>query len=1642
LKTDSSASTQIKRELSTTSINSVSNKKKICSAESVKRQDRRKNEDDETKQRRLNKQRETNKLNILKETIGERQERLEKCNASKQVLKQSAEEKEIMQMNQSKILINNVQTNNLHDISELFKNAIKDVKFYVCYCCTRNCFIEGIAKGKNSDIKNIYESFISNSKKNLSFYENYIEENYYFCHTCFGFLKRNKLPSISILNELYPGDIPNEISTLTDIELGLISQLRPYMKIISLSGSSFGQKGIKGNVIHFAQCVEEVVEQLPLRAKDSGCIIVSELLIGPKRLKEFMVRSNKVYEALKWLKENNILYKNVIILTREENELNVPVIISKKPNNDIKEPNDRLKNCYTDLMKGNYILHGDFHQGSTVLLGSFAGRQCSALCVAAVCVSYIKNIENWDSETLNYILFNGTRIFKNIIDKKGDNNLYLTTDECLTEEYDLYGHKMKIINNLKDDEIFIYNLAVSENNLFKGIKHFCSSNDTLATLTLNNYTFGLIKRQNNIFLFNSHSCSETGRLSEKGKSCVLKYKSFEKEEIIKLMCITILKFVGFKFETDEGNYTFSITPLSVECLTMNLYDISSSHLTSCEENAGNIDFELSTEISAVDMDAPNVENALTIVNNEKKYNLIRETSVPVNANREISVEELSFIKIFPYGKFGFKYPRHENKSKLTYSNYIRSRIMSSDNRYQNNQYLFYLMQMYEIAKVTSSINFCSSKLKKGNLHNRNLHVCLQNLRGYASFWNSICTDLLSLIRCLGPPTWFITLSARDLEWEDLLQVLVNEKRKLVSNFTLDKNSDYKDRANILSEFPVIAARYFNRRFLILLKLLLKTDHILGGKIIDYWYRVEFQSRGSPHIHMLTWIANCPLFNTEEGIKLIESIIKVQKNSGDSELNELVNRLQPHNCKQTCKKSGKNDCRFDFPKKVCNETRILSEEEILNGNGKFCELKRTIDEININNYNPDILKIWTANMDIQPIGSMYGIAYYVAKYCCKPESAHIRKCVNDALEGLRTCPDYEISMRMQNVSNIIMANRERSAQEAAYITCGLKLQGSSRTTIFVNTRPKTERTRMVKKECINNEVLDENSFCSDIYDKYCNRPDELNDICLYEFVTEYSINYVKKQEDEDPLGDEMDVEDETSQNVDQNKYFIKGSSNIIVSKRKKLAALKSPYINIVEEEDEYYYSLMLLYLPFRNENDILEGSTTVKDAYEKNVKLLRPSNNNGLHNNIDELNKALERIEVFRNLSQTNQSTLSDVSEFLNVENVDNNDMIIEEEKDFVPVEEKSLKERINLLNTEQCEIYEKLKLIIRSGTELVRMMIHGYGGTGKSFLAKVIIDTINLHKGNKIENVVICAPTGVAAKNIGGLTCHSVFRLPIQKFTVGEFSNLSGKILQNMREKWKNINWVIIDEISMVAYSQFRQIHLRLQQFKESELPFGGVNIILMGDLLQLKPFKNQPRVFEFIPQYLCEIDLWKLFEFHDLKINQRQKDDKSYGELCCRIRDISQNSDDINILNSRLLNNLLNPDYFSDAVRLYCRKDDVKMYNDLKFQELQNDNTNNKVYNLVADDTYGEGLQMNQPIDKNDLYSEEEKCGGIPNFINVKIGCRVMLRRNLDVSQGLVNGSMGIITGFQWDMLRREPMRHGELPLCVLVKFDDENIS
>ncbi len=70
--------------------------------------------------------------------------------------------------------------------------------------------------------------------------------------------------------------------------------------------------------------------------------------------------------------------------------------------------------------------------------------------------------------------------------------------------------------------------------------------------------------------------------------------------------------------------------------------------------------------------------------------------------------------------------------------------------------------------------------------------------------------------------------------------------------------------DLLREFPVAAARHFDRRFKAFLRYIYANNRVLGGKVVDHWYRVEFQARGSPHIHMLVWVENAPAFDTAEG----------------------------------------------------------------------------------------------------------------------------------------------------------------------------------------------------------------------------------------------------------------------------------------------------------------------------------------------------------------------------------------------------------------------------------------------------------------------------------------------------------------------------------------------------------------------------------------------------------------------------------------------------------------------------------------------------------------------------------------------------------------------------------------------------------
>lgn len=192
------------------------------------------------------------------------------------------------------------------------------------------------------------------------------------------------------------------------------------------------------------------------------------------------------------------------------------------------------------------------------------------------------------------------------------------------------------------------------------------------------------------------------------------------------------------------------------------------------------------------------------------------------------------------------------------------------------------------------------------------------------------------------------------------------------------------------------------------------------------------------------------------------------------------------------------------------------------------------------------------------------------------------------------------------------------------------------------------------------------------------------------------------------------------------------------------------------------------------------------------------------------------------------------------------------------------------------------------------LFITGKAGTGKSTLLKYF----KAHTGKKI---IVLAPTGVAAVNVGGQTVHSFFKLPPRIVQKDDIKRLRDRGLI------ENLDMVIIDEVSMVRSDLMDGIDyaLRLNRGK-MKTPFGGVQMVFFGDLFQLSPVvENEAK--ELLEERYPSPYFFSAKVFNDCHIRAvelstiyRQKDD-SFMELLNRVRNKEYNEEDLDKLNERV---------------------------------------------------------------------------------------------------------------------------------------------
>ena len=294
-----------------------------------------------------------------------------------------------------------------------------------------------------------------------------------------------------------------------------------------------------------------------------------------------------------------------------------------------------------------------------------------------------------------------------------------------------------------------------------------------------------------------------------------------------------------------------------------------------------------------------------------------EGQTPLSIFQDKNAEYLAFPTIF----CGQTRKSNDNRERpIHYSDICKAELRSVDRRCALSvPNMFFKLKKLQMKQISDRVNVSLKRCKLKDmtltvndvLNEENVKKLVRLDEGYRIFrtlrnsppyLESRKKDLFAMIRQLGLPTWFISLSAADTKWTDLLSCL----GKLVEDKTFCEEDlrtmDWQTKTKLLQSDPVTCARYFDHRVRLFIFNVIKSGHNPLGEMTDYFYRVEFQQRGSPHIHMLMWTKNSPVFerDTEQQIcSYVDQFTSCSK-SQDASLQDLIT-LQTHKHSKTCKK---------------------------------------------------------------------------------------------------------------------------------------------------------------------------------------------------------------------------------------------------------------------------------------------------------------------------------------------------------------------------------------------------------------------------------------------------------------------------------------------------------------------------------------------------------------------------------------------------------------------------------------------------------------------------------------------------------------------------------------------------------------------
>ena len=298
----------------------------------------------------------------------------------------------------------------------------------------------------------------------------------------------------------------------------------------------------------------------------------------------------------------------------------------------------------------------------------------------------------------------------------------------------------------------------------------------------------------------------------------------------------------------------------------------------------------------------------------------------------------------------------------------------------------------------------------------------------------------------------------------------------------------------------------------------------------------------------------------------------------------------------------------------------------------------------------------------------------------------------------------------------------------------------------------------------------------------------------------------------------------------------------------------------------------------------------------------------------------------------------------------------------------------------------------------VNVFLTGKAGTGKTtFLRRL--------KERSPKRMIVVAPTGVAAINAGGVTIHSFFQFPLAPYVPGSSFNTKDERFRFSKEKKRiirTLDLLVIDEISMVRADLLDQIDAVLRLHKDRNRPFGGVQLLMIGDLSQLAPVARESdwtllREYYTTPYFFGSKALQQTKHVTIELQHVYRQTDTTFVDILNEVRENRLTANGLAMLNSRYCKEekVLNSE---GVIRLTTHNLTANNYNEQRMDSLKG-----KRYTYEAEIT-GTFPESSYPAEKT---------------LELKKGCQVMFLKNDTQGARYYNGKLGIITSLDDDHIK-----------------------